>query len=489
MTIRLRFLVVSLCLAVASAYRPGIDGFLQRPEHNFTGEVWALLIAGSAGWGNYRHQADVCHAYQLLRHGGVSEDNIVVMMADDIAESPANPRPHQVFNHPQGPDVYEGVRIDYRGDAVTAANFLSVLAGQEPAVIGSSGRTIKSGPNDRVFVFYADHGAPGILGMPSGPFLYADQLMDTLKAKAKHRGFADLVLYIEACEAGSMFQGLLDESLSIYATTAANAHESSWATYCPYMKPAAPTGFTTCLGDLYSVSWMENSDHSNLLKETLEKQFELVRDRTSQNGSYLQGSHVLQFGSRSIDTEAVSDYLGEANTGDGNNTLLQQPLDTTLWPQRQADLLPLYIAATDSFSNSAETLQAHAALSAALAERVRVDKAVRAAVASLLAEPQVQAMIQEKYGGEDTLLQAGSNADRQSGTAEEHLVEMVVSIALPRPAGLPLVDDWNCLRGMVAAWQQALGPLDQYGMQHTRTFANLCNIGVPPQLLSQAASI
>lgn len=26
---------------------------------------WALLIAGSNGWGNYRHQADVCHAYQV----------------------------------------------------------------------------------------------------------------------------------------------------------------------------------------------------------------------------------------------------------------------------------------------------------------------------------------------------------------------------------------------------------------------------------------
>lgn len=26
-----------------------------------TGDVWALLIAGSAGWGNYRHQADVLH--------------------------------------------------------------------------------------------------------------------------------------------------------------------------------------------------------------------------------------------------------------------------------------------------------------------------------------------------------------------------------------------------------------------------------------------
>jgi glycosylphosphatidylinositol transamidase (GPIT) subunit GPI8 len=30
-----------------------------------TGEVWALLIAGSYGYGNYRHQADVAHVSQL----------------------------------------------------------------------------------------------------------------------------------------------------------------------------------------------------------------------------------------------------------------------------------------------------------------------------------------------------------------------------------------------------------------------------------------
>ena len=26
---------------------------------------WALLVAGSSGWGNYRHQSDVAHAYQV----------------------------------------------------------------------------------------------------------------------------------------------------------------------------------------------------------------------------------------------------------------------------------------------------------------------------------------------------------------------------------------------------------------------------------------
>lgn len=34
---------------------------------------------------------------------------------------------------------------------------------QAYTAIGSSGKTIKSGPEDRVFVYFADHGAPGRL--------------------------------------------------------------------------------------------------------------------------------------------------------------------------------------------------------------------------------------------------------------------------------------------------------------------------------------
>ena len=67
-----------------------------------------------------------------------------------------------------------------------------------------------------------------------------------------------MVVYIEACEAGSLFEGMMTDDMNIYVTTAANAHESSWGTYCPGMVPSPPSEFTTCLGDLYSVSWMEN---------------------------------------------------------------------------------------------------------------------------------------------------------------------------------------------------------------------------------------
>ena len=41
---------------------------------------------------------------------------------------------------------------------------------------------------------------------------------------------------------------------------------------------------------------------------------------------------------------------------------------------------------------------------------------------------------------------------------------------------------------MVAAWEQSCGPLDQYGMQHSRTFANLCNAGVPVQTFARTVA-
>lgn len=45
----------------------------------------------------------------------------------------------------------------------------------------------------------------------------------------------------------------------------------------------------------------------------------------------------------------------------------------------------------------------------------------------------------------------------------------------------------NTAQGMLAAWEDSCGPLDQYGMKHSRTFANLCNAGVPIDTLARTA--
>ena len=58
----------------------------------------AVLVAGSNGYWNYRHQADVAHAYHLLIQNGMSPDDIIVMMFDDIADNYENPLPGTLYN-------------------------------------------------------------------------------------------------------------------------------------------------------------------------------------------------------------------------------------------------------------------------------------------------------------------------------------------------------------------------------------------------------
>ena len=53
----------------------------------------AVLVAGSAGYYNYRHQADIAHAYHILVNNGMDPENIITMMYDDIANNLLNPYP------------------------------------------------------------------------------------------------------------------------------------------------------------------------------------------------------------------------------------------------------------------------------------------------------------------------------------------------------------------------------------------------------------
>lgn len=144
---------------------------------------WAVLVAGSNTWFNYRHQADVFHAYQMLLKKGFDSEKIIVFAYDDIANNSRNPFPGKVFNKPTyaepGVDVYKGVKIDYRGADVTPKLFLSVLEGNKTAVAGrGSGKVLSTNPDDNVFMFFSDHGSPNLIAFPS-EYLYADQLLAT----------------------------------------------------------------------------------------------------------------------------------------------------------------------------------------------------------------------------------------------------------------------------------------------------------------------
>lgn len=53
---------------------------------------------------------------------------------------------------------------DYTGENVTTNNLYAVILGNKTALTGGSGKVVDSGPNDHIFIYYTDHGGPGILG-------------------------------------------------------------------------------------------------------------------------------------------------------------------------------------------------------------------------------------------------------------------------------------------------------------------------------------
>mmetsp|Transcript_63081 Transcript_63081/g.150352 ORF Transcript_63081/g.150352 Transcript_63081/m.150352 type:complete len:455 (-) Transcript_63081:165-1529(-) len=268
---------------------------------------WAVLVAGSNGYFNYRHQADVCHAYKTLIAKGMSPHRIITMAYDDIANATENPFKGKIFNRPDpkgpGVDVYEGCKLDYKGKDVNVQNFLKVLTGDKTA----TGKVLSSGPRDHVFINFVDHGAPGLVAFPRSELHKAD-LEEALNKMHTQNMYKRLVFYLEACESGSMFKDL--KTPGVFAVSASNPSESSWGTYCPGMSDNAAAAdmvngkhLGTCLGDLFSVNWMEDSDVENTKLETLAKQFDLVVNKTNK-------SHVMKWGDNTFIKDTLSQYIG-----------------------------------------------------------------------------------------------------------------------------------------------------------------------------------
>lgn len=278
-------------------------------------DQWAVIVAGSNGYWNYRHQADSCHAYQILKKHGMKASNIIHFAYDDIANNSQNPFPGKIFNHPDGSDVYGGCVIDYTGSQVTPTNYLAVLKGQKSATLT---KVLASTASDEVFLNFADHGAPGLIAFPSS-YLYATDLLKAIGYMFQNKMYAKLIYYLEACESGSMFANL-PKDINVYATTAANATESSWGCYCGSQAVVQGKNIGSCLGDLYSVTWMEDTDKGTS-GETLEQQFQNILKLVTK-------SHPQQFGDLSYTSDTVASWIGGSSQETTNASATRNVVDS-----------------------------------------------------------------------------------------------------------------------------------------------------------------
>ncbi|KAG7461613.1 hypothetical protein MATL_G00192930 [Megalops atlanticus] len=249
---------------------------------------WILLAAGSKGWDNYRHQADVCHAYQMARSNGIPDEQIIVMMYDDIAYNKENPFKGNIINEPNGSNVYEGVLKDYTGNDVSAENFLAVLEGDESSVTKRGPKkVIKSGSNDTIFVYLSDHGSNGIFAFPKST-LYATDLIDTVKRMNSNQQFSQMVMYVESCHSGSMLSQL-PRNINVYGVSASKPDENSYA--CCYDQRR-----NAYLADVFTAHWLHHNKMVDLEETTFQDQFAYLRRNVGSSTPCQYGNQEMRRG-------------------------------------------------------------------------------------------------------------------------------------------------------------------------------------------------
>jgi len=406
-------------------------------------------MAGSNGYGNYRHQSDACHAYQIAKKNGIPEEQIILLAYDDIAANSENPYPGQIFNKPTsagtpGVDVYAGCKISYSGAKVTGENFLKVLSGDSTA----PGPVLKSTANDRVFVYYADHGGVGILGVPTGAaggYIHAADINKAIETLQSKGGYKELLFYLEACESGSIFNNLL-KAPNAKAVTAANPKESSWGWYCA----GSGTGgdmvngkaIKSCLGDEFSVRWMEDTEAASINSETVGEQVGKVVKAVTK-------SHVQQYGVKTLDSEPIGNFKGNDNAMTARVASSGQ---------------------SEEYGVNSREVEVHQAYYMVLrAETVQERK---------LAEEKLATILSRRHAADLMFGAIASTVAHGNETQAQQLLEGEVSYL-----------DTGCHQAMLQSVVQHCGAFTDYSLRYSRLFANLCASGMLEQEFKAAIRI
>lgn len=261
------------------------SGDITYPAHRGN---WALLVASSSGWTNYRHQADVLAIYRQLKASGYTDDHIVLIMEDDIARNSANPYPGVIRVTPDGINVYEDVRIDYRMSDLKPGDIAGILTGRTDNRIREA---IHANGNDNIFIFWSGHGTPGAMCWGDDDHaVTGDVLAAAFTEMEREKCYRKVLMMVEACYSGGVLE-LCEGFPGMLFITAANGLETSKA-------------------DVFNSEmkvWMSNRFTSTFIEQIGENQSIGMRDLYYRLFINTVGSHVMVYNARNYGNLYTSD--------------------------------------------------------------------------------------------------------------------------------------------------------------------------------------
>lgn len=250
---------------------------------------WALLIAASKGWSNYRFQADVFAMYHILKNAGYSDDHIILIMEDDLANNPDNIYDAGAIRTSEtGSNLYVPQAIDYKLSTLTPADIGDILHGKSSERLPE---VIKADSNDNIFIFWSSHGSPGSMDFGGNERMGYGQMKQILQ-QTPHR---KIMMAVEACYSGGLGEACTGLPGVLFFTAASpyeTSHADNWSQKVGvYMSNGFTAGFQQAL----------TAEPSIALNRLY---YELARNTS---GSHVKVYNIPQYGS--IYSSNMGEYL------------------------------------------------------------------------------------------------------------------------------------------------------------------------------------
>lgn len=196
------------------------DQYVESVQRSTHTNNWAVLVDASRFWFNYRHIANVLSIYRSVKRLGIPDSQIILMVADDMACNPRNPRPGYVYNNAnQHINVYgDDVEVDYRGYEVTVENFVRLLTGRTQNGTARSKKLLTdSGSN--ILIYLTGHGGDGFLKFQDSEEITNQELADAVEQMWQKDRYNEMFLMVDTCQAASLYEKFISPNILAVASS------------------------------------------------------------------------------------------------------------------------------------------------------------------------------------------------------------------------------------------------------------------------------
>jgi len=177
------------------------------PSNSTHTNNWAVLVATSRFWFNYRHIANTLSLYRTVKRLGIPDSQILLLLADDMPCNARNPFPGEVFNNQNHRlNLYgENVEVDYRGYEVTVQSFIRLLTGRHGDEVPRSKRLLTD-ERSNVLIYMTGHGGEEFLKFQDYEEITSMDIADAFQQMWQQKRYNEILFVIDTCQANTMYE-------------------------------------------------------------------------------------------------------------------------------------------------------------------------------------------------------------------------------------------------------------------------------------------